>query len=94
MTIHLEIPLTKYMPLAGAAALHGMDVATYAKTRSQASLPPPVADHAAATLAAASAEQPLPTAAPAIPEPPAAAATTPQPMNPTEEDALLAVLGA
>lgn len=70
--------------------------------------PTRVADHAAATLAAASAEaplptaatpaaasaeQPLPTAAPAIPEPPAAA-TTPQPMNPAEEDALLAVLGA
>ena len=56
--------------------------------------PTRVADHAAATLAAVSAEQPLPTAAPAIPEPPAAAASTPQPMNPAEEDALLAVLGA
>ncbi len=91
MTIHLEIPLTEYMPLAGAAALHGMDVATYAKTRSQA-LAPPVADHAAATLAAASAEQPLPTAAPAIPEPPAA----PEPtlMSDAEADALLASINA
>lgn len=91
MTIHLEIPLTEYMPLAGAAALHGMDVATYAKTRSQA-LATRVADHAAATLAAASAEQPLPTAAPAIPEPPAA----PEPtiMSDAEADALLASINA
>ena len=96
MTVHLEIPLTEYMPLAGAAALHGMDVATYAKSRSQASLqaaPTRVADHAAATLAAASAEAPLPAAAPpAEPEP--APAAEPQPMDPAAEDAMLSLLGA
>ena len=51
-----------------------------------------VADHAAATLAAVSAEQPLPAAAPA--EPAAAPAAEPQPMAPEAEDALLALLDA
>lgn len=90
MTIHLEIPLTEYMPLAGAAALHGMDVATYAKTRSQA-LATRVADHAAATLAAASAEQPLgalPSHSQAAPEP--AAPTETQPEDPAVEEEMLA----
>lgn len=86
MTIHLEIPLTKYMPLAGAAALHGMDVATYAKTRSQASLPLAAADHAPAA-----APEALPSPAPLIQPPPPFA--PPVPATPAEEDALLAPLG-
>ena len=48
-----------------------------------------VADHAAATLAAVSAEQPLPAAAA-----PAEPAAEPQPMAPEAEDALLSLLGA
>lgn len=89
MTVHLEIPLTEFMPLAGAAALHGMDVATYAKSLSQASLQAAstrVADHATAEPEA------LPSPAPLIQPPPPFA--PPVPATPAEEDALLANLGA
>lgn len=80
MTITIEIPLQDYMHLAGAAALNGMDVTAYTKH----TLPP--------------APAPAPEPQPVLPAPASLIAEpeplVTRPMDPAEEDAILAQLGA
>lgn len=103
MTCYLELNEKSIGLAAAGAAMLGLSLsdgllqpAGSLRARREAraaATAPRVADHAAATLAAASAEQPLPAAA-APAEPAAAPAAEPQPMAPEAEDALLSLLGA
>ena len=88
MTYSLKITPSAAAILDGYCRAAGQSLKTVLGVHLTQHAPARVADHAAATLAAASAEQPLPAAAPAEP------AAEPQPMAPEAEDALLSLLGA
>ena len=92
MTYSLKITPSAAAILDGYCRAAGQSLKTVLGvhlTQQAPAAPTRVADHAAATLAAASAEQPLPAAAA-----PAEPAAEPQPMAPEAEDALLSLLGA